>query len=422
MRAILHLDMDAFYASVEQRDDPKLRGKPVIVGGHPTRGVVLAASYEARPFGVKSALPMSQAIRLAPHAIVVSPRPHAYADASEAVFRIFEQVTPLIEPLSLDEAFLDVTGSVTLFGAPAKIAADLRARILKEVELPVSAGIAEVKYVAKVASDFAKPNGQREVLPGTAREFLAPLPVSRLWGVGPRTEETLRVLGLKTIGDLGKRDRAWLEQKLGPGGIHLWELSQGIDDRPVVPDREAKSIGAQDTFEEDLLGQDALLPHLHSQALRVGRRMRRAGVKARVVQLSVKYSDFTALTRRITLEQPTDDGQALYREAIALLAKVDLRRKIRLTGVSAQDFSGGSDQLGLFAPAGPSKSDKLNAALDKIASKFGGGVIVPADLKDSAPDDERDEFRRQMGARRGDVREEPEQPGARPAGTRRSDR
>ncbi len=400
--------MDAFYASVEQRDDPSLRGKPVIVGGHPTRGVVLAASYEARPFGVKSALPMSQALRLAPHARVVAPRPHAYADASEAVFKIFEQVTPLIEPLSLDEAFLDVTGSVTLFGAPSEIAADLRARILKEVGLPASAGIAEVKYVAKVASDFAKPNGQREVLPGTAREFLAPLPVSRLWGVGPRTEETLRLLGLKTIGDLARRDCAWLEQKLGPSGLHLWELSQGIDDRPVVPDREAKSIGAQDTFEEDLFGQDALLPHLHSQALRVGRRMRRAGVKARVVELSVKYSDFTSLTRRITLEQSTDDGQALYREAIALLAKVDLKRKIRLTGVSAQDFGGSSDQLGLFAAAGPSKSDKLNAALDKIASKYGGAVIVPADLKDSTPDDERDEYRRQMGARRGDVRQDDE--------------
>ena len=403
-RAIIHLDMDAFYASVEQRDDPKLRGKPVIVGGHPTRGVVLAASYEARPFGVKSAIPMSWAVKLAPQAIVVAPRPHAYADASEAVFKIFEQVTPLIEPLSLDEAFLDVTGSVTLFGAPAKIAADLRARIAKEVGLPASAGIAEVKYVAKVASDFAKPNGQREVLPGTAREFLAPLPVSRLWGVGPRTEETLKALGLNTIGDLAKHDRGWLELKLGNGGPHLWELSQGIDDRPVVPDREAKSIGAQDTFEEDLLGEEALLPHLHSQALRVARRMRRASVKARVVQLSIKYSDFTSISRQLTLEAPTDDGQTLYREASALLAKVDLRRKIRLCGVSAQHFGSGDDQLGLFTPAGPSKSDKLNAALDKIATKFGGGVIVPADLKDSAPDDERDEFRRQMGAARGDVK------------------
>jgi DNA polymerase-4 len=396
--------MDAFYASVEQRDDPKLRGKPVIVGGHPTRGVVLAASYEARPFGVKSAIPMSWATKLAPHAIVVSPRPHAYADASEAVFKIFETVTPMIEPLSLDEAFLDVTGSVTLFGAPAKIAADLRARILKEVELPASAGIAEVKYVAKVASDFAKPNGQREVLPGTAREFLAPLPVSRLWGVGPRTEQSLKALGFNLIGDLAKHDKQWLEHKLGSGGAHLWELSQGIDDRPVISDREAKSIGAQDTFEEDVLGKEPLLPHLHSQALRVARRMRRAGVKAKVVQLTIKYSDFTSISRQLTLEQPTDDGQTLYREASGLLAKVDLRRKIRLCGVSAQHFAGGEGQLGLFAESGPSKSDKLNAALDRIATKFGGGIVVPADLKDSAPDDERDELRRQMGAAQNDVK------------------
>jgi DNA polymerase-4 len=225
--------------------------------------------------------------------------------------------------------------------------------------------------------------------------------------VGPRTEETLLALGLKTVGDLARHDRAWLEQKLGGGGAHLWELSQGIDDRPVVPDREAKSIGAQDTFEEDLLGEEALLPHLHSQALRVARRMRRAGVKAWVVQLSVKYSDFTALTRRITLDAPTDDGQMLYREASALLAKVDLRRKIRLTGVSAQEFAGSEDQLGLFAPAGPSRSEKLNAALDKIASKFGGASVVPADLKGSAPDDERDELRRQMGAARADVKRPP---------------
>ncbi len=406
MRAIVHVDMDAFYASVEQRDDPKLRGKPVIVGGHPTRGVVLAASYEARPFGVKSAIPMSQAVRLAPHAIVVAPRPHAYADASEAVFKIFETVTPQIEPLSLDEAFLDVTASITLFGAPSKIAADLRARIAREVGLNASAGIAEVKYVAKVASDFAKPNGQFEVPPGTAREFLAPLPVSRLWGVGPRTEEQLRVLGLKTIGDLATRDRTWLELKLGTSAQHFWELSQGIDDRPVISDREAKSIGAQDTFDEDVRGEEALLPHLHSQALRVGRRMRRSGVKARVVQLSVKYSDFTSITRRHTMDAATDDGQTLYREAAALLAKVDLNRKIRLTGVSAQGFGHEGSQLGLFAAAGPSKSDKLNAALDKIASKFGGASVVPADLKDSAPDDEGDEFRRQMGARRGDVRQD----------------
>ena len=190
--AIVHIDMDAFYASVEQRDNAQLRGKPVIVGGHPTRGVVLAASYEVRQFGVRSAMPMAQAKKLAPRAIVVPPRMHAYAEASDAVFRLFETVTPLVEPLSLDEAFLDVTASQELFGAPADIARQLRERIRRETGLPASAGIAEVKYVAKVASDLAKPDGQREVPAGTAKAFLAPLPVSRLWGVGPKLEATLQ--------------------------------------------------------------------------------------------------------------------------------------------------------------------------------------------------------------------------------------
>ena len=303
--------------------------------------------------------------------------------------------------LSLDEAFLDVTASQTLFGPPAKIAKDLRDRIAREVERPCSAGIADVKFVAKIASDFAKPNGQHEVPTGTARTFLAPLPVSRLWGVGPRTEEHLKALGLKTIGDVANRTLAELERKLGDGGRHLWELSQGIDDRPVVPDREAKSIGAQDTFNEDVEGRDALVHQIHSQALRVGRRLRRAGVKGRVVQLTIKYADFTLITRRHTLEAPTDDGQTLYREACALLDRVDLRRAVRLTGVSAQDLGRGESQLGLFEKQGPSRTDKLNKALDAISSKYGSGAIVHADLADEEPEEEeRETVRREMGAAR----------------------
>jgi DNA polymerase-4 len=400
-RAILHLDMDAFYASVEQRDDPQLRGKPVIVGGHPTRGVVLAASYEVRPFGVRSAMPMARAVKLAPKAIVVAPRFSAYADASDKVFTLFESVTPLIEPLSLDEAFLDVTGSLSLFGTPADIARNLRARIRKELELPCSAGIADVKFVAKIASDLAKPDGQREVAAGTSREFLAPLPISRLWGVGPRTEEQLKARGFATIGDVAARPLEELERTLGDSGRHLWELSQGIDPRPVVPDREAKSIGAEDTFDEDVLGREAIVAQIHAQAQRVGRRMRRAGVKGRVVQLKIKHADFTLVTRRKTLDEPTDDGQTLYREACALLDRVDLRKAIRLTGVSTQDFGAGREQLGLFENKGPSRTDKLNAALDKISSKFGSSAVVTADLKDDEPEHEEDErIRREMGASR----------------------
>lgn len=391
--AIIHIDMDAFYASVEQRDAPGLRGKPVIVGGHPRRGVVLAASYEVRPFGVRSAIPMARAIKLAPHAIVVPPRFAAYVDASEAVFRIFERYTPLIEPLSLDEAFLDVTASLGLFGTVGQIAKRIREEIRKEIELPASAGIAEVKFVAKIASDFAKPNGQHEVAPGTARTFLAPLPISRLWGVGPKTEEVLKKHGLHTIGDVASHELSWLADRLGSSAQHFWDLSRGIDQRVVVPDRYAKSVGAQDTFEEDLLGEAPLKPHLHSQALRVGRRLRRCGLKARCVQLTVKYSDFTQITRRVTLANATDDGQQLYREALTLLKKADLGRRIRLTGVSGQELVGGEDQLGLFAQEElPKKSAKLNLALDAIASKFGNNAVVTADLRDDDPDEARDGF------------------------------
>jgi len=393
MRSIIHIDMDAFYASVEQRDNPALRGKPVIVGGHPQRGVVLAASYEVRPFGVRSAIPMARALKLAPKAIVVPPRFAAYVDASEAVFRIFERYTPQIEPLSLDEAFLDVGASRSLFGNAAALAQRIREEIRREVELTASAGIAEVKFVAKIASDFAKPNGQHVVPDGTAREFLRPLPISRLWGVGEKTEEVLKRHGLHTIGDVAEKELPWLAQRLGTSAQHFWELSRGIDTREVISARQAKRVGAQDTFEEDLWGEEALKPHLHSQALRVGRRLRKSGLKARCVQLTVKYEDFTQITRRVTLEVATDDGQTLYRRALELLQKADLNQKIRLTGVSGQELNGGAPQLGLFAEeAAPKRNDKLNQTLDKIASKFGSKAVITADLREDDPDDARDGF------------------------------
>lgn len=388
--------MDAFYASVEQRDDPRLRGKPLIVGGHPTRGVVLAASYEARPLGVRSAMPMSRAVRLAPEAIVVPPRFEAYAAASEAVFRIFESFTPLIEPLSLDEAFLDVTASVKLFGPPAQIASEIRRRIAEEVHLPASAGIASVKFIAKIASDLAKPNGQREVPAGHERAFLAPLPLSRLWGVGPKSEAVLKGLGLSTIGDVATADPSALERRLGNSGLALWELSQARDDREVVPDRRAKSIGSEDTFEEDIPSPDELAPHIHAQAWRVARRLRSAGLKARVVQLKLKLRDFTLLTRRKSLEAATDDGQKLYREALALLQQTPLALPVRLTGISAQELSGGERQLSLFSEASPSAvpdATRLNAALDRIAQKFGSRAVVTADVAAADPGQEREQER-----------------------------
>jgi DNA polymerase-4 len=376
-RAIIHLDMDAFYASVEQRDRPALRGKPVIVGGDARRGVVLAASYEVRPFGVCSAMPMAEALRLAPQAEVVPPRFAAYAAASEAVFAILESVTPLCEPLSLDEAFLDVTASQQLFGTPAVIAQHLRARIAQEVQLPASAGIAAVKFAAKIASDLAKPNGQLHVPVDGVQAFLAPLPIGRLWGVGRKTEALLRQLGLATIGQLGARDPDWLERRL-PGGRQLWDLAHGIDPRDVIPDREQKSLGAEDTFEDDLGGGE-LGPHIHAQAMRVGRRLRHAGLKARVVQLKLKLDDFSLLTRRTTLPDVTDDGQAIYRAATALLERDPPPRRVRLTGVAGHELVGPSAQRELFAPQ-PTRADRLNAALDRITDRFGGAAVAPADV------------------------------------------
>jgi DNA polymerase-4 len=392
-RAIVHIDMDAFYASVEQRDNPKLRGQPVIVGGDPQRGVVLAASYEVRPSGVRSAIPMARALKLAPHAVVVAPRFEAYVEASESIFRIFERYTPLVEALSLDEAFLDLTDSQSLFGPASGVAQRIRSEIRSEVGLAASAGVAEVKFVAKIASDFAKPNGVHVVPLGGAQGFLSPLPIARLWGVGPKTEETLRRLGFHTIGDVAKFELEALVRKLGEAGQHYWELSRGIDTRPVVPDRAARSVGAQDTFPEDLTGEDAMRPFLHSQALRVGRRLRKCGVKSRCVQLTVKFSDFTQITRSMTLSQPIDDGQELYRLALELLRKVDLRRSIRLTGISAQELEHpGTTQLTLFDAKPQPRHAQLNRTLDAIAAKFGTQAVVTADLQNRDVFQQRDGF------------------------------
>jgi DNA polymerase-4 len=403
MRAILHVDMDAFYASVEQRDRPELRGRPVIVGGHPRRGVVLAASYEVRPFGVRSAIPMARALVLAPSAVVVPPRFSAYAEASEQVFSILERYTPLIEPLSLDEAFLDVTASIGLFGPPAEISLRLRREIATEVGLPASAGIATCKFVAKIASDLAKPDGQREVPHADTRAFLAELPVSRLWGVGPKLEARLHALGLRRVGDLADRDPLWLDARLGDLGTHLAALARGEDDRPVVSDRGSKSIGAEDTFEEDIADIALLRPRLHSQALRVGRRLRKAGLRTRVVQLKLKLEDFTLQTRRCTLERPTDDGQEIYRHALQLLERAPLARPVRLTGVSAQELQEPADgQLALFGEA-PRRSDALNRALDAIAHRFGHGAVAHADVLSLEEGDPGDDARVQAGASRLDV-------------------
>jgi DNA polymerase-4 len=393
-RTILHLDLDAFYASVEQLDDPSLRGRPVIVGGPSHRGVVCAASYEARRFGVRSAMPTARARRLCPDGVFLAPRFERYGELSGRVFGIYRRYTPLVEPLSLDEAFLDVTASRALHGDGRDIAVTIKRAVREDCGLSVSAGVAEVKLAAKIATDLGKPDGLVEVPPGGVAAFLAPLPASRLWGVGHVTEEALRTIGVSTIGDIARTPDAALAAVVG--GNHardLRALARGEDPREVVPDEAAKSIGAEETFGEDLRGAPELERELLAQAARVGRRLRAAGVAGRVVTLKVKYSDFSLVTRRETLERPTDDDRAVFEAACALLARVDLARPVRLTGISVSGFAAEDEraQLDLFAPErapdalDDGKRRALNAAIDELAERFGDGAVVPADLAGTPP-------------------------------------
>jgi DNA polymerase-4 len=391
-RTILHLDLDAFFASVEQLDRPELRGRPVIVGGLGGRGVVCAASYEARPFGVRSAMPIARAERLCPQGVFLPPRFDRYAELSGAVFGIFRRYTPLVEGLSLDEAFLDVTASRALHGTGVEIARAIKRAVRSETGLAVSAGIAEVKFAAKIATDVGKPDGLVEVPPGGTAAFLAPLPIGRLWGVGPVTERALRGVGARTIGDLARLPESAVAAVVGGSAAHhLAALARGDDPREVVSEEDAKSVGAEDTFREDLVGREALSRELLSQAVRVGRRMRAAGVEGDVVTLKVKYADFTLVTRRTTLALPTDDDRALFLAARGQLDRVDLARPIRLTGISvsglvaAGEVAAPGGQLGLFAAAPPAdpglaRRRQLNAAVDALRDRFGDGAVGPADL------------------------------------------
>jgi DNA polymerase-4 len=373
-KAILHVDMDAFYASVEQRDDPALRGKPVIVGGSSRRGVVLAASYEVRPFGVRSAMSMAEALRRAPQAIVVPPHRDRYEVASDKAFAVFRRYTPLVEPLSLDEAFLDVTASRALFGDGEAIARAIKRDIRDELHLTASAGVAPCKFAAKVASDLRKPDGLVVVGdgPGEVAAFLAPLPVERMWGVGPKTGPRMRALGFATIGDLARGDEATLERVLGSWGAEVARLARGEDPRDVVPDALAKSIGAEETYEEDLTGAQPIARTLLDHAGRVARRLVRAGLSARTIAVKVKYADFTICTRRATLPEPVQDTDAIHRAAVDLLGRVPLEgRRVRLTGVSVSGIVEGAPAPTLFPDEQAEKRRRVEAVAAKIADRFG---------------------------------------------------
>jgi DNA polymerase-4 len=378
--------MDAFYASVEEKDDPSLKGKPLVVGGRAKRGVVAAASYAARPFGVRSAMPMAEALRLCPHVIVVPPRMDRYAEVSAEVFGIFHRFTPLVEGLSLDEAFLDVTGSQSLFGDGEAIARRIKSAIREEVGITASAGVAPCKFVAKVASDLRKPDGLVVVREGEVRSFLAPLPIERMWGVGPKTAPKLKTMGLVTLGDLADAKASELEQLMGSWGTEVRALARGEDDREVDPHREAVSVGAEQTYEHDLRDRASIEATLLDHAGRVAQRLLRAGLLARIVVVKLKYGNFQLRTRRVTLEQPAADTGTLYTAAKALLARFDgIERGVRLTGIAVAGLTREAPPV-LFPDAQADKRRKLEAVIAGVSDRFGGEApLVRAALLGKPP-------------------------------------
>ena len=385
-RVILHADMDAFYASVEQRDRPELRGRPVIVGGTGVRGVVSAASYEARVFGVRSAMPTVEARRRCPQGIFLPGRMAHYVAISRQIQALFEEVTPEVEPLSVDEAFLDVTASLRLLGAPLEIGRRLKERVGTDTGLVVSVGIGPSKMVAKIASALGKPDGLLAVPPEAAREFLAPLPVAHLWGVGPVSQARLRELGCDTIGDVARAEQGVVEQALGTHGAALWELANGLDGRAVDPERERKSYGEENTFARDVGNGEEVRASIISHAEAVARRLRRDGRRGRVVTLKVKLAQRSApgryplVSRQLSLPEATDDGHVVAQAALRLWQSWSLGSKIRLVGVAVSGISERSGtQLGLFgaAPSGvAAKRGALNRAVDAIVNRFGDGSIA----------------------------------------------
>lgn len=389
-RQIIHVDMDAFYASVEQRDNPDLQGKPVVVGGNPkSRGVASTCSYEARKFGIRSAMPLAEAQRRCPQAIFLPVNMAKYQEVSIQIHRIFEDYTPIIEPISLDEAFLDVTDSISLFGSSENIASEIKQRIKNELQLTASVGIASNKYLAKIASDIRKPDGFFKLTDEEIDDFLDPLPVERIWGVGPKTAHQLHKLKVKTIRDLKELDEPYLKHIFGSLGSQLYQLARGIDSRPVQPIREIKSIGREITFPEDVFDHEVLKTFILDLIVDVGRNLRQKSLKARTITLKIRYPDFRTVTRSKTLDNYTDLDKDIAREAYLLLDGLRLTQPIRLLGVSVHNLSGEMNQPSLFDAEDKNKNNKeiLSRTVDSLKDRFGENSITFArllkDKKDS---------------------------------------
>lgn len=379
---ILHVDMDAFFVSVELLDSPHLRGVPVIVGSESNRSVVLSASYEARAYGARSAMPMATARRLCPQAVIVEPHQSKYREASTRVMAIFAEITELVEPLSVDEAFLDVKGAIRRLGSPQQIGELIRRRVVEELGITASVGIAGSKFVAKIASTRAKPDGLLLIPRAETVPYLHSLPVSALWGVGTKTQQSLSRLGISTIADVAATPVAALKRTLGAVGEHVYKLAWGIDEREVTPVRAEKSIGAEETFAEDVASDSALQTELLRLAHRTASRLRSAGLKCRTVSIKIRYSDFSTLTRSKTLNEPVDSSQLMYAAAASLLTSLGKRpMSVRLIGLRAEsleDAAGSMDQLTIDGNDDSWRA--VEAALDRVNRKYGQDNLRPARL------------------------------------------
>jgi DNA polymerase IV len=381
-RTILHVDMDAFYASVEERDRPELKGKPLIVGGGGARGVVAAASYAVRRFGVRSAMPMREALRLCPHAICVAPRMARYREVSDQVFEIFRAFTPIVEGLSLDEAFLDVTASVKLLGEPEVIGAEIRRRIATQTGLTASVGIASNKLLAKIASDLHKPDGMCRIHAANMREIVDALPIQKLFGVGQKTLLHVHAAGIRTFGDVRMASDEVLWQAFGKHGKAMRDRACGLDDRPVEPDREEKSISAEETFETDIHAASQLDSQITHLADRTASRLRAHDLLAGRVNVKIRRGDFTTYTRQCALEPPTHDT-AIVSAAARLLLRAWVasqpRAGVRLLGVGVSELQT-LRQSDLFSGTQPDVGSRLDSAVDGIRDRFGDGLLTRASL------------------------------------------
>ncbi|MFH2218640.1 MAG: DNA polymerase IV [Pseudomonadota bacterium] len=382
---ILHIDMDAFYASVEQLDNPELKGKCVIVGGMSGRGVVSAASYEARKFGIHSAMPVFKAKQKCPGGIFLQPRMGRYKAMSEKIMSLLTDFSPLVEPVSIDEAFVDVTGCSRIHGEPKKIAVEIKKKIRDTMNLTCSVGVAPNKFLAKIASDMSKPDGLTVIMPDEVPAFIQSLEIRKVPGVGSVTAGNLAALGIETLGDVGKYPLKTLLKKLGKFGKRLKALSEGIDPSPVIPFTAAKSVSSEETLAENTRDQDLLKQHILMQAEDIGRQLRKLGMRARTITLKIKHADFKQVTRSVTIKNPTQSSETIYRKAGELLDVYRILKDVRLIGVGASGLvcADRPEQLNLFGDEKDPNHrwEKVDKTVDSISIKFGNDIIKRGKLR-----------------------------------------